>query len=146
MDAEARFDELIARLREKECRITPQRIALLRLLVSSEHHPSAMNLYEQLRGQYPTTSLATVYKTLQLLKGMGEVLELSFSDDDHRYDGNEPFPHPHLICVQCHSIINPDVPEFAGLAEDMAVVTGYRIVSHRLDFFGICPQCQASEA
>lgn len=146
MDAEARFEELLAALRERECRITPQRIALLRLLASSEDHPSAMDLYERLRVQYPTTSLATVYKTLNLLKEMGEVLEMSFSGDDHRYDGNEPFPHPHLICLQCHSITDPDVPVFESLAEDVAMKTGYRILSHRLDFFGICPQCQTASA
>lgn len=143
VDTELRFNELLERLRARECRITPQRIALLRMLASSEGHPTAMQLYEQLREKYPTTSLATVYKTLNLLKEMGEVLELSFSDDDHRYDGNDPFPHPHLICVQCHSITDPDVPGFETLAEGVAASSGFKIISHRLDFFGICPQCQA---
>lgn len=122
--------------------MTPQRLALLRLLTASKNHPSAMQLYEQLHEQFPTMSLATVYKTLNLLKEMGEVLELGFDDDDHRYDGNEPSPHPHLICVRCRKIIDPEVPPFHTLAQEVADSSGFQIVSHRLDFFGICPECQ----
>ncbi|MDX9956161.1 MAG: transcriptional repressor [Anaerolineae bacterium] len=145
VDSELRFNELLEKLRARQCRITPQRMALLRMITSSEEHPTAMELYERLREQYPTTSLATVYKTINLLKEMGEVIELSFSGDDHRYDGNEPFPHPHLVCVRCHSIIDPEVPGFEALAENIVANSGYKIISHRLDFFGICPKCQAEE-
>lgn len=137
-----RFDELVAKFRERGNRITPQRLALLRLLAVSENHPSAAHLYEQLREQYPTMSLATVYKTLAIMKEMGEVLELGFSDDDNRYDGNEPIPHPHLICIECRKIIDPEIASFRGLAEDVAANTGFRILRHRLDFYGICPDCQ----
>ena len=65
-DPQTRFEELINRLREREYRLTPQRVALLRLLVASDGHPSAAHLYDQLRAQFPTTSPGTVYKTLNL--------------------------------------------------------------------------------
>lgn len=145
-DPEVRFDALLARFREGGYRITPQRLALLRLLAASKGHPSAAQLYEQLHAQFPTMSLATVYKTLHVLKELGEVLELGFGANDNRYDGNEPSPHPHLICLHCRKIIDPDVPQFATLAQEIATGSGFRIVSHRLDFFGICPDCQAREA
>ena len=141
-DPDIRFEELVARFRERGHRITPQRLALLRLLAASENHPSAAQLYEQLGEQYLTMSLATVYKTLSRMKEMGEVLELGFSDDDNRYDGNEPSPHPHLICIQCRKIIDPDVASFRDLAQEVAANTGFRILRHRLDFYGICPDCQ----
>ena len=86
-DPESRFQQLIAKLKARNYRLTPQRTALLRLLAASEGHPSASHLYEQIKAQFPTTSPATVYKTLNLLKEMGEVLELGFSNDDNRYDG-----------------------------------------------------------
>ena len=139
-----RFEELVAKFRERGYRITPQRLALLRLLATSKNHPSAAQLYEQLRDQYPTMSLATVYKTLSRMKEMGEVLELGFSDDDNRYDGNEPSPHPHLICTRCRKIIDPEVTSFRDLTQEVAANTGYQIVRHRLDFYGICPDCQES--
>lgn len=139
---ETRFEDLLQKFRENGCRITPQRIALLRLLAASEGHPSAAQLYEKLKEQFPTTSLATVYKTLAKMKEMDEVLELGFSDDDNRYDGNNPFPHPHLICVNCRRIIDPEVTTFQNLTQKVSDDTGFQIVGHRVDIYGICPECQ----
>jgi Fur family peroxide stress response transcriptional regulator len=137
-----RFDELVARLRERGCRLTPQRVALLHIIAVSDGHPSASHLYERIKEQFPTTSPATVYKTLALLKDMGEVLELGFSDDDNRYDGNKPYPHPHLICTRCRRIVDPEVSLVQNLQQEVAGLSGYEIVGHRLDFYGICPECQ----
>ena len=145
VDPETRFQALVGRLREQECRLTPQRIALLRLLATGDGHPSASHLYDQLRAQFPTTSPATVYKTLSLLKDLGEVLELGFSDDDNRYDGNKPYPHPHLICVRCRKIMDPELKLAQDLVQQVAQQSGYPIVSHRLDFFGVCPDCREGE-
>ena len=144
VDSEARFEQMMSRLREHECRITPQRVALLRLLAADEGHSSASHLYQQLKAQFPTTSLATVYKTLNLLKEMGEVVELGFSDDDNRYDGAHPFPHPHLICVRCRKIVDTDSALAASLVENVAADSGYQITGHRLDLYGLCPECQSS--
>jgi Fur family peroxide stress response transcriptional regulator len=141
-DPQDRFDELVARFRERGHRLTPQRVALLHLIAASEGHPSASCLYEQIKEHFPTTSPATVYKTLAVLKEMGEVLELGFSDDDNRYDGNKPYPHPHLICTQCRRIMDPEVSLVQSLEQEVAVLSGYRIVGHRLDFYGVCPECQ----
>ena len=144
-DPQARFEELMKRLRERRYRMTPQRVALLRLLASSEGHPSAAQLYDRLRAQFPTTSLATVYKTLSLLDEMGEVLELGFSDDDRRYDGNKPYPHPHLICIRCRKIVDAEARVTQSLAQEMAQGSGFQVVGHRLDFYGLCPDCQGAE-
>jgi Fur family peroxide stress response transcriptional regulator len=138
-----RLEHLVAWLQEREHRLTPQRIALLQLLAESREHPSAAQLYRQLKERFPTTSPATVYKTLALLKEMGEVLELGFSDDDNRYDGNKPYPHPHLVCVRCHKIIDPEVKLLKTVEQEVAEVSGYKIVGHRLDLYGICPECQS---
>jgi Fur family peroxide stress response transcriptional regulator len=144
VDPQLRFEELLKRLRERHYRMTPQRVALLRLLAASEGHPSAAHLYDRLRAQFPTTSLATVYKTLNLLDEMGEVLELSFSGDCHRYDGNKPYPHPHLICLRCRGIVDVDAGLGQDLAQEAAKGSGFQIVGHRLDFYGLCPECQKS--
>lgn len=140
--SEARYEELVNQLREQEHRLTPQRLALLRLLATSDGHPSATQLFDRLRQQFHTTSPATVYKTLALLKDMGQVLELGFSDDDNRYDGSRPYPHPHLICVRCRTIIDPDVSMAGHLVQEVEARSGYRLLGHRLDFYGLCPACQ----
>ncbi len=144
-DAESRFRELRDRLKQTDHRLTPQRTALLRLLAASEGHPSASDLYAQIQAQFPTTSPATVYKTLHLLKEMGEVLELGFSDDDNRYDGHNPAPHPHLICVRCHKIIDPPVAVAESLVQEVTDRSGYKIIGHRFDIYGVCPACQGRE-
>jgi Fur family peroxide stress response transcriptional regulator len=142
---EARLDELIVRLREQRHRLTPQRMAVLRILAVSEGHPSVEQIYQRVKADFPMTSLATVYKTVTLLKEMGGVLELGFSDGSNRYDGNKPYPHPHLICSKCRNIVHPQVATLSELPREVARNTGYQIVSHRLDFFGICPRCQENE-
>ena len=145
MDSQARFEELVTKLREREYRLTPQRIALLRLLIAGDDHPSASDLYEQIKDRFPTTSLATVYKTLNVLKEIDEVLELGFSHGDNRYDGNKPNPHPHLICINCGKILDAEVSLARDLVREVVQSSGYQIVSHRLDFYGLCPDCQQGE-
>jgi Fur family peroxide stress response transcriptional regulator len=141
-ESQTRYEHLLKTLRQRDCRLTPQRVALIRLLAASQGHPSASQLHEQLKGEYPTMSLATVYKTLNLLKELDEVLELGFWDDDGRYDGKRPYPHPHLICIRCRKISDPDVAMAEEMAEQVAHLSGYKIISHRLDFYGVCPACQ----
>lgn len=143
-DVNRRFEHLMARLRERGYRMTPQRVALVRLLAVSAGHPSAADLYEQLRAQFPTTSVATVYKTLALMHELDEVLELSFGDGA-RYDGYRPYPHPHLVCVRCRKIVDADVALDPMLEREAARLTGFRIVGRRLDFHGVCPDCQSAE-
>jgi Fur family transcriptional regulator, peroxide stress response regulator len=145
-DPEFRYQQLVARLKRQDYRLTPQRVALLRLVAASEGHPSAAHLYEQIKARFPTTSRATVYKTLSLLKELGEVLELGFSNDDNRYDGSRPYPHPHLICIRCRNIVDPPVTLVEDLAREVAQQTGYRVINHRLDLYGLCPECQRSRA
>ena len=143
-DPETRLEELIEKLRERNYRITPQRMAVLKILAISDGHPSVEQVHEQMKVDFPTTSLATVYKTVTLLKEMGEVLELGFGDGGNRYDGNKPYPHPHLICTQCGAIEDLEVGAVYDIPQRVARDTGYRIVSHRLDFFGVCPDCQVA--
>jgi Fur family transcriptional regulator, peroxide stress response regulator len=144
VDEGDRVNIIVSRLRDAGYRITPQRMALIEILCRSEEHPSAGQLHEQLKQRFPTTSLATVYKTLNVLKEMGEVLEIGFAGKDARYDGVHPHPHPHLICVQCRRIedIDVDLDRSQILAEEIAERSGYRVLSHRMDIYGLCPQCQ----
>ena len=133
---------MIRMLRKKGGRLTPQRLAMLRIIAKSEGHPSAEQIYEQIKADFPTTSPATIYKTLSLLKDMGEVLELTFASVGSRYDGNKPYPHPHVICTKCSQILDPEFPAMDELAKEMAHQTGYEITHHQLNFFGLCPRCQ----
>jgi Fur family peroxide stress response transcriptional regulator len=141
-DPENRLDAMINTLRENNYRITPQRMAILKVLAASEGHPSVEKIYEQVKPNFPTTSLATVYKNVTILTELGEVLELGFSHDSNRYDGNKPHPHPHLVCTGCKKIIDPDLESLQDVTQELIKETGFKILNHRLDFFGLCPACQ----
>ena len=99
-------------------------------------------IYGQIVGEFPTTSLATVYKTIALLKGAGEMLELGFADGSNRYDGKRPYPHPHLICTRCGEIRDLEAPALSEMIRQACQDIGYQITGHRLDFYGLCPRCQ----
>jgi len=142
---QTRFDKMLEALRRHGSRITPQRMAVLNVMATSDGHPSVENIYEHVKKRFPTTSLATVYKTVTLLKELNEVLELGFPEGGNRYDGHRPYPHPHLICTQCKKIIDPDLESLSDVTEELVSETGFRITSHRLDFFGVCPDCQKGE-
>jgi Fur family peroxide stress response transcriptional regulator len=141
-EPERRIDEMLVKLKKRDFRITPQRLAILKILAASEGHPSVDDIYQEVKVEFPTTSLATVYKTISLLKELNEVLELSFPDGSNRYDGNNPVPHPHAICVKCKKILDPELMNIDALAEEMSRKTGYKIFYHELEFFGLCPECQ----
>lgn len=140
-DPKIRFDELIASLRERDFRLTPQRVELVRLIAASEGHPSATQLYEIIKVQFPTISQATVYKTLALLKEINQVFEIDLRDDSH-YDGNRPQPHPHLICMQCNKIVDGDLDlEPASIAQ-LEKKSGYQIIRPQIVLYGFCPDCK----
>lgn len=141
-DDQVRFEQLIAKLKNNQYRLTPQRVELIRLIATSEGHPSASRLYSQIKAQFPTMSLATVYKTLDLLKELGEVLEIGLRDDSH-YDGNKPYPHPHLICMKCQKIMDGELETAVGkIVQEVENNFGFHVVRHQLDFYGLCPDCQ----
>ena len=140
-DPKIRFDELITTLRERDFRLTPQRVELVRLIAASEGHPSASQLYAKIRTQFPTMSQATVYKTLALLKEMNQVLEIDLRDDS-RYDGNRPDPHPHLICMKCNKIVDGDLALDPAAIRNLESASGYQIVHPQITFYGLCPKCK----
>lgn len=140
-----RLDAIVHRLRQSGHRISPQRLAILRVLAESPDHPTAEAVHKRLTSQFPDMSLATVYKTIAVLKQCGEILELQFSGRDNRYDAKSPAPHPHCICLACGAIADPPAPGLAALTQALAAASGYAITSHRLDFYGLCPACQAKK-
>ena len=140
-DPSKRFDAIVKKLKENNHKLTPQRLAIIKILARSKGHPNVENIYAHLQDDFPTMSLATVYRNVMLMKSLGEVLELGFPDGSNRYDGNKPYAHPHVVCVKCKKIIDPDLDTLKDMTAEIAVETGFKILTHRLDFFGICSDC-----
>jgi len=143
---ERRLNNLICRLREDGHRLTPQRMAVIKMLIGNTEHLTAEQIHERVKVDFPMTSLATVYKTVSVLKEMHEVQEISVDGEGKHFDGATGHPHPHLICTSCRRIEDIDFADIGPLPSEIAEQTGYRIEGHRLDFFGVCPACQEEEA
>jgi Fur family peroxide stress response transcriptional regulator len=144
-DHNNRSDTIIHKLRDTGHKITPQRLAIIKIIAKSTGHPSVEDIYDQIKKDFPTMSLATVYRNIVLIKSLGEVLELGFPDGSNRYDGNKPYPHPHAICIKCKKIVDPDLDSLDDMKKEVAAETHFKILNHRLDFFGICSNCMAEE-
>ncbi len=140
-DPDVRFNQLIAELKERNFRLTPQRVELVRLIAISEGHPSAGQLHTKIKRHFPTISLATVYKTLALLKEMNQVFEIDLRDDSH-YDGNRPQPHPHLICIGCNKIVDGEVSLDQESLRSLEQASGYMILRPQISLYGLCPDCK----
>ena len=142
VSANQRLNQMLSKLRGHDFRITPQRLAVLKVLAASAGHPSVEQIYDTVRTQFPTTSIATICKTVALLRQENEVLEISFPDRSNRYDGTSHDPHPHLICTRCRKIVDPDLSSLEDMAKEVTQETGFQIHTHRVDFFGLCRECQ----
>jgi Fur family peroxide stress response transcriptional regulator len=144
-DPQQRFESIVQKLREGNYKLTPQRLAVARILARSEGHPSVDAIHDQLQEDFPTMSLATVYRNVMLIKSLGEVLEIGFPEGGNRYDGNKPFPHPHIICVRCKKIVDPELSSLKDVTREVMATSGFKILTHRMDFFGICGACQSED-
>ncbi len=126
---------------KKARRSTRQRQVILSELRQLTSHPTAMDLFEIARRRLPKLSLATVYRNLALLAADGAILKLESSGAETRFDGN-PARHCHVRCIRCGRV--DDVHETvadAGLAS-FTKLDGYDIISHQLEFVGVCPACR----
>jgi Fur family peroxide stress response transcriptional regulator len=137
-----RVRQIMGSLKAAGHRITPQRLAILRQFADYLNHPSVEKVYAAVKPDFPSTSLATVYKTVGLLKELGEAFEIGFGDGSNRYDVRLPRPHPHLVCLKCRCIIDIDLGSLSHMTENLSKSTGFQIVSQRVDVYGICPDCR----
>ncbi|CAM3284398.1 peroxide-responsive transcriptional repressor PerR [Sporolactobacillus spathodeae] len=140
-DDKAKINKAIEVLKDSGVRITPQRHAILEYLILSDSHPTADDIYKALENQFPNMSVATVYNNLRVFKKTGMVKELTYGDASSRFDFSTR-QHYHIICTQCGKIVDffyPGLDEVEALA---AQVTGFDVDSHRLEVYGVCPECQ----
>ncbi len=139
-------ERLIAALKKAGLRITPQRIAICKLLAETDHHPTAMMIFEEIRRIYPSLSLTTVYNTLDALAELGAVNILGHAGDNTiHYDANLS-PHANLACTVCHKIVDIETPTFSNLKEEIRAASGFQLLGERVVYYGLCPACQVSKS
>ena len=145
---EARVFEVVERLRASGFRVGPQRLRILRTLISSQMHPSVDRLHEELATNQKSISRSTIYKTLSALRSINEVLVIEFSESSgssNRFDGYRPDPHPHLICLNCGDISDLETPQLESTLTTAGRLRGRRIDGFRIDLFSTCSACQSTD-
>lgn len=129
--------------KEKKLKLTPQRMAVYKYLKSTKEHPSAEMIYKALQPDYPTMSLATVYKALKTLVEVDLVQELNVGESNFRYDGNI-YPHPHIQCLDCGKVDDIEKVCFEDLNSRIKDYTDYDVLSNQIYFYGICKNCKSN--
>lgn len=134
-------EAIVATIRRKGYKATPQRIAICRVALRSHDHPNAQQIYDLVQKEHPTVSLATVYKTLQMLQELDLVREICLTKDETRYD---PLlaPHFNLICTRCGIIQDLEDPAIQKIVEKIALATSFIMTELPVSVFGICSKCQ----
>jgi Fur family peroxide stress response transcriptional regulator len=134
----------IEALRKEGYKATPQRIAICRYVLKSRDHPSAQQIYDEVKKIHPTVSLATVYKTLGVLKDLNLIQELDLPQGKARFDSYMK-PHINLICLRCGSIADLDDTTAIEITKKVAAAAKFKPRGQHIDIFGICSRCSAAE-
>jgi Fe2+ or Zn2+ uptake regulation protein len=123
-------------------RLTRQRRLVLRVLEESDGHLEAEAVYLQAKGRDTRVSLATVYRTLAVLKEMGLVEEHRLGEEHGHYEAVRKGPHYHFTCLDCGKVIEFDTPLVAQIEQELSAREGVRVTGAHLHLSGCCAQCQ----
>ena len=135
-----KLDTLINKLRQKGLKITPQRLLILKLLEGNRAHPTAEDIHNQVIKKHPTISLATVYKTLEVLTKMGEIRQLNLGQDKSRFDPDTR-PAIHLICKCCNQVMDIHKDFDRRLKIPAGFKDEFVVTEKHIELYGICKKC-----
>ncbi len=137
------FSSLTTRLRREDRKITGPRAAILEILHQHRHPLTNREIFSELpKGE---CDLATIYRAMQMLEKLGMVKRFDFGDGTARFElvaEGDDGHHHHLICTQCAQVVEIGECFPAEIEQHIARRNGFRAVTHRLEFFGVCPDCQ----
>ena len=130
------------KLSEFGYRMTPQRSMIVRAVEETDGHISAEEIHAQICAHYPQMNISTVYRTLDLLKGLGLVTETDLGDGRVRYHSMGKGHHHHLVCERCGNTIDIKESTLNPLWSEILRKYGFKVNMKHLAFFGRCPNCQ----
>lgn len=143
------YDELKERLKNKGYKLTPQRKAILDIIMDNQgKHLSTEEIYDMVKGSCPDIGLATVYRTLILLSDLEVVSKLSLDDNCVRYELNtheDDHQHHHLICSSCGLVVEVSGDSLDELEHQIEKDYDFKINDHKLKFYGLCSNCNKAQ-
>ncbi len=136
---------LLRTLDDAGVRRTAPRRELTELVAGFDAAFTAADLQAAARRQGLDIGRATVFRTLDLLGSLGAVERIDLPEGGHAYVACAPATHHHhVICTVCGQSTDVADPGMVHLASTVAARSGYRVDTHRLELFGVCPGCQAA--
>ena len=126
------------KLKKIGLKLTPQRLAILRMMRGDRTHPSAEKIYHEISKKFPGISFATVYNTLAKLVETGEIQELDIDPKRKRFDPYTAL-HYHFYCKTCRKVY--DVDYDTSLTPHIKTIAGHRVEAIQLNFKGVCKGC-----
>ena len=136
-----RRGDMIDKLSEKGYRLTPQRMMVLTAIENNPNHISAEEIYSQVIEKYPHVNISTVYRTLDLLKGLEMVTETDLGGSRVRYHPADEGHHHHLVCQECGKTIDLDDSVLASLKDTLYREYKFDADLRHLAIFGCCANC-----
>ncbi len=136
-------EDLQAHLRRDARRLTGPRLAILKVLQDHPHPLSNKEIFKLLAAE--ECDLATVYRSVHLLEDLGLVTRFDFGDGVARFEvcrRDGAAHHHHLVCTSCSAVVELDGCLALEWENRIARENGFRGVTHKLEFFGVCPRCQ----
>lgn len=134
---------LAGKLRSKDRKVTHARQSILETLREQGRPMTNKEVHQSLRSQ--PCDLATVYRVMHVLLDIGLVQKFDFGDGTARYEivhEDRSHHHHHLICTECSNVVEIEDCFADALQKDVAEKNGFKKVTHKLEFFGVCPNCQ----
>lgn len=126
-------------------RLTEPRRSLAALIADQDGLFTAAGLVAAARADHLDIGRATVFRTLEVLEGIGAVERLDLPSGEHAYVGCEPAHHHHVVCSRCGRTTEIDDAGLRPIVREVARQTGFRVDEHRLELFGVCPACLAAD-
>jgi Fur family peroxide stress response transcriptional regulator len=143
--AAKRLAEFAERCRRGGLAVTPQRLAIIKVLLDSGEHPRADAIYAAVRVQHPHISLATVHRTLETLCDIGEARKVTMLHDSARYDGNIT-PHHHVVCIKCRRIRDIEIPQLDRVFAGQSELGEFTVLGSSLEIHALCEECGGKRA
>jgi Fur family peroxide stress response transcriptional regulator len=132
--------DFIAILRQHGLQVTYQRLAIYQALYHTKDHPSAEEIYQQVRKRFPMISLGTVYKTLERFHEVGLIQKVSPVTEVARYEANISHHH-HLICLECQTIQDFDDPNM-DVKVSLPEENNFEVMRRQVILQGYCAHCK----
>jgi Fur family ferric uptake transcriptional regulator len=130
-------------LRKNHLKLTPQRLAILKIIYQSRDHLTPADIYQRASAEYPGIGLVTTYRTIELLESLNLLCKVYSQENCQNYLLRRPVEHHHhLVCSVCGTVRDFTDCNLEDIEQKLSMETGFTVNGHLLEFQGICPNCK----